>query len=53
MGCLIWELYNGPLERREQLTKTGKIPKALLPHYAQLLRCGGELLMTDGCCLHK
>ena len=38
LGCLVWELYNGPLARPEQLTKTGKIPKTTLPFYVQLVR---------------
>ncbi len=39
LGCLLWEFYNGVLPRADQLTKTSKIPKTLLPYYAQLMRC--------------
>lgn len=37
LGCLVWEVFNGVLPRPAQLTQTGAIPKALLPHYVQLV----------------
>ena len=39
LGCLVWEVYNGTLHRGEQLKAVGAIPKLLLPHYIQLVRC--------------
>uniref|UniRef100_A0A667ZMK9 N-terminal kinase-like protein n=1 Tax=Myripristis murdjan TaxID=586833 RepID=A0A667ZMK9_9TELE len=37
MGCLIWEVFNGPLPRASSLRSLGKIPKALVPHYCELV----------------
>uniref|UniRef100_A0A4W6G1U8 N-terminal kinase-like protein n=1 Tax=Lates calcarifer TaxID=8187 RepID=A0A4W6G1U8_LATCA len=36
LGCLIWEVFNGPLPRTSSLRSLGKIPKALVPHYCEL-----------------
>uniref|UniRef100_A0A8C7IQP3 N-terminal kinase-like protein n=1 Tax=Oncorhynchus kisutch TaxID=8019 RepID=A0A8C7IQP3_ONCKI len=37
LGCLIWEVFNGPLPRASSLRSLGKIPKALVPHYCELV----------------
>ncbi|XP_006818698.1 N-terminal kinase-like protein [Saccoglossus kowalevskii] len=37
LGCLIWEVFNGPLPRTASLKNVGKIPKSLLPNYAELV----------------
>uniref|UniRef100_A0A673WTJ5 N-terminal kinase-like protein n=1 Tax=Salmo trutta TaxID=8032 RepID=A0A673WTJ5_SALTR len=37
LGCLIWEVFNGPLPRTTSLRSLGKIPKALVPHYCELV----------------
>ncbi|XP_061756157.1 N-terminal kinase-like protein [Nerophis ophidion] len=37
LGCLIWEVFNGPLGRTASLRSLGKIPKALVPHYCELV----------------
>ncbi|XP_063046138.1 N-terminal kinase-like protein [Engraulis encrasicolus] len=37
LGCLIWEVFNGPLARASSLRSLGKIPKALVPHYCELV----------------
>lgn len=37
LGCLIWEVFNGPLPRNSSLRSLGKIPKALVPHYCELV----------------
>ncbi|XP_019725520.1 N-terminal kinase-like protein isoform X2 [Hippocampus comes] len=37
LGCLIWEVFNGPLSRTSSLRSLGKIPKALVPHYCELV----------------
>ncbi|XP_051929904.1 N-terminal kinase-like protein isoform X2 [Hippocampus zosterae] len=37
LGCLIWEVFNGPLSRASSLRSLGKIPKALVPHYCELV----------------
>ncbi|XP_077588880.1 N-terminal kinase-like protein isoform X1 [Stigmatopora nigra] len=37
LGCLIWEVFNGPLGRTASLRSLGKIPKALVPHYCELM----------------
>ncbi|XP_043826594.1 N-terminal kinase-like protein isoform X3 [Dromiciops gliroides] len=37
LGCLIWEVFNGPLTRAPSLRSLGKIPKSLVPHYCELV----------------
>ncbi|XP_059574406.1 N-terminal kinase-like protein isoform X4 [Alligator mississippiensis] len=37
LGCLIWEVFNGPLSRPSCLRSLGKIPKSLVPHYCELV----------------
>ncbi|XP_042202599.1 N-terminal kinase-like protein isoform X2 [Callorhinchus milii] len=37
LGCLIWEVFNGSLPRSASLRSLGKIPKALVPHYCELV----------------
>ncbi|KAL4622977.1 N-terminal kinase-like protein [Arapaima gigas] len=37
LGCLIWEVFNGPLPRSSSLRSLGKIPKQLVPHYCELV----------------
>ncbi|XP_053305391.1 N-terminal kinase-like protein [Spea bombifrons] len=37
LGCLIWEVFNGPLPRPAALRSLGKIPKTLVPHYCELV----------------
>ncbi|XP_054647043.1 N-terminal kinase-like protein isoform X2 [Dunckerocampus dactyliophorus] len=37
LGCLVWEVFNGPLNRTSSLRSLGKIPKALVPHYCELV----------------
>ncbi|XP_077433987.1 N-terminal kinase-like protein isoform X2 [Vanacampus margaritifer] len=37
LGCLIWEVFNGTLARASSLRSLGKIPKALVPHYCELV----------------
>ncbi|XP_058506329.1 N-terminal kinase-like protein [Solea solea] len=37
LGCLIWEVFNGPLPRTTSLRSLGKIPKTLVPHYCELV----------------
>ncbi|CAH2325292.1 N-terminal kinase [Pelobates cultripes] len=37
LGCLIWEVFNGPLPRPTALRSLGKIPKTLVPHYCELV----------------
>ncbi|XP_039215830.1 N-terminal kinase-like protein isoform X2 [Crotalus tigris] len=36
-GCLIWEVFNGPLPRSSSLRSLNKIPKSLVPHYCELV----------------
>lgn len=36
LGCLIWEVFNGPLPKSSALESPGKIPKSLSPAYSQL-----------------
>jgi SCY1-like protein 1 len=38
LGCLIWEVYNGPLEDAAQLKEVKKLPRILVPQYARLMR---------------
>ena len=40
LGCLVWELWHGALARPEQLKTVAQLPKALVPQYVQLVRCG-------------
>ncbi|XP_051505126.1 N-terminal kinase-like protein isoform X1 [Myxocyprinus asiaticus] len=37
LGCLIWEVFNGPLPRAASLRSIGKIPKQLVQHYCELV----------------
>ncbi|XP_034545931.1 N-terminal kinase-like protein [Notolabrus celidotus] len=37
LGCLIWEVFNGPLPRTSSLRSLGKVPKTLVPHYCELV----------------
>ncbi|XP_036851255.2 N-terminal kinase-like protein isoform X3 [Manis javanica] len=37
LGCLIWEVFNGPLPRAAALRNPGKVPKSLVPHYCELV----------------
>ncbi|XP_060575730.1 N-terminal kinase-like protein [Ruditapes philippinarum] len=37
LGCLIWEVFNGPLPRTSALKAFGKIPKNLVPNYCELV----------------
>lgn len=37
LGCLIWEVFNGPLSRTGSLKSVGKIPKNLVTDYVQLV----------------
>ncbi|XP_039267471.2 N-terminal kinase-like protein [Styela clava] len=37
LGCLIWEVFNGPLPRTSSLKVVGKIPKSLVAHYCELV----------------
>lgn len=37
LGCLIWEAFNGTMQSANALKKIGKIPKNLLPHWAELV----------------
>uniref|UniRef100_A0A8C4R6A9 N-terminal kinase-like protein n=1 Tax=Eptatretus burgeri TaxID=7764 RepID=A0A8C4R6A9_EPTBU len=37
LGCLIWEVFNGPLSRSSSLKSLGKIPVKLVPHYCELV----------------
>lgn len=37
LGCLIWEVFNGPLPQTSSLKSFGKIPKSLVPHYCELV----------------
>ena len=37
VGCLIYELFNGPIDKPQQLMQPGKIPSPLLKDYKRLL----------------
>lgn len=57
LGCLIWEVFNGPLVQAKSLKSLGKIPKLLVPHYCELVSANpksrpnpGKLLQS---CLAK
>ncbi|XP_060108608.1 N-terminal kinase-like protein isoform X2 [Heteronotia binoei] len=43
LGCLIWEVFNGPLSRSSSLRSLGKIPKSLVPHYCELVGANPKL----------
>ncbi|KAJ6657013.1 hypothetical protein lerEdw1_003014 [Lerista edwardsae] len=43
LGCLIWEVFNGPLPRSASLRNLGKIPKSLVPHYCELVGANPKL----------
>ncbi|XP_067939305.1 N-terminal kinase-like protein [Watersipora subatra] len=37
LGCLIWEVFNGPLNRTADLKSVGKLPKSITGSYATLV----------------
>ncbi|KAK3092649.1 hypothetical protein FSP39_005381 [Pinctada imbricata] len=37
LGCLIWEVFNGPLTQTSALKNFGKIAKPLVPNYCELV----------------
>jgi SCY1-like protein 1 len=37
LGCLIWEMFNGPLAQSSNLKNTSKLPKNLVSHYCELV----------------
>ncbi|XP_033110396.1 N-terminal kinase-like protein isoform X2 [Anneissia japonica] len=37
LGCLVWEVFNGPLPRTSSLKALGKIPKSLVSNYCELV----------------
>lgn len=37
LGCLIWEVFNGLLQKSSSLKSVGKIPGNLLSHYGELV----------------
>ncbi|XP_071948081.1 N-terminal kinase-like protein isoform X3 [Antedon mediterranea] len=37
LGCLLWEVFNGPLPRTSSLKSLGKIPKSLISNYCELV----------------
>ncbi|XP_021378015.1 N-terminal kinase-like protein [Mizuhopecten yessoensis] len=37
LGCLIWEVFSGPLPKNTSLKSLGKIPKSLVPNYCELV----------------
>ncbi|TRZ08297.1 hypothetical protein HGM15179_018808, partial [Zosterops borbonicus] len=37
LGCLIWEVFNGPLPRPGALRSFGKIPPGLIPPFSELV----------------
>lgn len=37
LGCLIWEVFNGPLVQASSLKSLGEIPKLLVPRYCELV----------------
>lgn len=49
LGCLMWEVFNGPLTRPSSLESPGKIPKSLTPAFNQLTHsnCGSRPSPTD------
>ncbi|KJE91875.1 SCY1 protein kinase, variant 1 [Capsaspora owczarzaki ATCC 30864] len=54
LGCIVYECFNGPLDRPESLQSTGSIPKTLLPVYRSLLhsdvkaRLNSSRFVTEG-----
>uniref|UniRef100_A0A7M5UK70 N-terminal kinase-like protein n=2 Tax=Clytia hemisphaerica TaxID=252671 RepID=A0A7M5UK70_9CNID len=37
LGCLLWEIFNGPLENASNMKKVSNIPKSLVIHYGNLV----------------
>ncbi|ESO10592.1 hypothetical protein HELRODRAFT_72072 [Helobdella robusta] len=37
LGCLTWEVFNGPFVKSTSLKNPGKIPKSLIPNYCELV----------------
>ncbi len=64
LGCLIWEVYNGPLPAMDQLSRLADIPRALQPVYKVENYCTGtrtpaifehimEEIIHPGCAILK
>ena len=37
LACLIWEAFNGTMQQANAMKDIGKIPKSLVPHWAELV----------------
>ena len=37
LACLIWEAFNGTMPSSNAMKQVGKIPKNLVPHWAELV----------------
>ena len=37
LACLIWEAFNGTMPQSNAMKDIGKIPKSLIPHWAELV----------------
>ncbi|RWS24757.1 N-terminal kinase-like protein [Leptotrombidium deliense] len=46
LGCLIWEIFNGPLTQKSALRSVSKLPKSLVPQYKHLLNTIADKRMS-------
>ncbi|KAL6049462.1 Nuclear aminoacylation-dependent tRNA export pathway component [Balamuthia mandrillaris] len=51
VGCLLYELFNGSLQRSEELQNTNNIPKALVPCYQKMFSSDGKKRIEMGAVL--
>ncbi|KAL5463579.1 hypothetical protein EMCRGX_G032488 [Ephydatia muelleri] len=40
LGCLLWEVFNGPLTQAASLKNPSKLPKSLVPHFVEMVGVG-------------
>ncbi|XP_014669380.1 PREDICTED: N-terminal kinase-like protein [Priapulus caudatus] len=48
LGCLIWEVFNGPLPNNQSLKITKKLPRNLVAHYCQLVSANPKARPNPG-----
>ncbi|CAK9304981.1 unnamed protein product [Gordionus sp. m RMFG-2023] len=52
-ACLIWEVFNGELKQKSQLSDTSKIPKDLVPLYCEMMNSNPKSRLSPAQFLEK
>eukprot|EP00795_Rhopilema_esculentum_P003077 gene3077-1363_t len=53
LGCLLWEIFNGPMKKASELKAVSKIPKNLLSHYCELVTANPKSRLNPREFLHR